>query len=165
MDYAGAGGTFEVIRHHLDNLMVRGPPRGYFPELIKSVLVVSPRNVLQAQAFFGGYGIHIVTGSRNLRGLRGVKGCAGSLAGGESGRLAVLSGKLGWGGSLAPAHRICGPVEVPPAGVVFRTTHHPDIGMAFQVVLCEGPLLLEGLLQARICGLRVPTRHPGKDGN
>ena len=35
---------------------------------------------------------------------------------------------------MAPAHRICGPVEVPPAGVVFRTTHHPDIGMALKLV-------------------------------
>ena len=43
--------------------MVRGPPRGYFPETIKSILVMYPRNFPQAEAFFQGYRLHIVTGS------------------------------------------------------------------------------------------------------
>ena len=51
-DESGAGGTFGGIRQHLDNLMVRGPPQGYFPYLTNSILGMSPRNVLQAEAFF-----------------------------------------------------------------------------------------------------------------
>ena len=46
--------------------MVRGPPRGYFPKPTRIILVVSPRNVLQAEAFFCGYGLEIVMGSRYL---------------------------------------------------------------------------------------------------
>ena len=69
----GAGGTFEGIRRHLDYFMVQGPLRGYFLEQTKSVLVVSPRNVPGAEAFFRGYGLKIVTGSQHL-GICGVKG-------------------------------------------------------------------------------------------
>ena len=63
-DAAGEGGTFEGIHLHLDNMVVRGPPRGYFPEPTKSIFVVSLRNVLRAEAFFQGYRLQIVTGSR-----------------------------------------------------------------------------------------------------
>ena len=51
-DGAGADGIFELIRRHLNELMVQGPPRGYLSELTKSVLVVSLRNVPRAEAFF-----------------------------------------------------------------------------------------------------------------
>ena len=44
-DDAGAGGTNNGIHHHLDDLMVRGPPYGYFPESTKSILGVCPRNL------------------------------------------------------------------------------------------------------------------------
>ena len=43
------------------------------------------------------------------RGIRGFKGGEGFLAGGQSGRLVVFSGHLGWGGALAPADCIRGP--------------------------------------------------------
>ena len=46
--------------------MVRGAPQGYFPDPSKSILVVYPRNILRAEAFFQGYGLQIVTGSRYL---------------------------------------------------------------------------------------------------
>ena len=49
--------------------MVRGPPCGYFPEMTKSILVVSPWNVPRAEAFFRGYGLEIVTGSRYIGGF------------------------------------------------------------------------------------------------
>ena len=51
-DGSGAGGTFANIQRHLDYLMVQGPPRGYFPEPTKSIVVVSHRNVPLAEAFF-----------------------------------------------------------------------------------------------------------------
>ena len=47
-DDAGAGGTFEGIHRHLDDLIVQGPPHSYFPEPTKSVSVVSPRNIPRA---------------------------------------------------------------------------------------------------------------------
>ena len=62
----GVGGTFTGIYRHLDDLIVQGPPRGYLLEPIKNILVVSPRNVPWAEAFFWGYRLKIVTGSSNL---------------------------------------------------------------------------------------------------
>ena len=56
---------------HVDNLMVIGPPRGNFPYLTKTILVMSPRNVPQAEAFFRGYILQIVTGRRYLWGFMG----------------------------------------------------------------------------------------------
>ena len=45
VDDAGEGVNIEGIQRHLDDLMVRGTPRGYFPEPTKNILVVSPRNL------------------------------------------------------------------------------------------------------------------------
>ena len=56
-DSAGLGGTFKGIRSHIDNLIVRGHPRGYFPDITKSILVMSPWNIPRAEAFFWGYGL------------------------------------------------------------------------------------------------------------
>ena len=53
--------------------MVQGTPRSYLPEPTKSVLVVSPWNVLWAEAFFRVYGLHIVRGGRYLGGFMGSK--------------------------------------------------------------------------------------------
>ena len=53
-DY-GAGVTFEGIRLHLDDLMVWGTPRGYFPDPTKNVLVMSLRDVLHIKALFRGH--------------------------------------------------------------------------------------------------------------
>ena len=70
-DDAGVGGNFEGIRQHLDYLMVRGPLQGYFPELTKSILVVSHRNAPRIEALFRGYGIQIVTLSHYIRSFVG----------------------------------------------------------------------------------------------
>ena len=56
---------------HLRELQTRGPPRGYFPESTKSILVVDPRNVARAKEFFRGMGLQVVTGSRYLGGFIG----------------------------------------------------------------------------------------------
>ena len=72
-DDAWAGGTFEGIRHHLDKMIVQGPPHDYFLETTKSVLFMSPHNVLRAEAFFWGYRLHIVTGRQYLRGFVGTE--------------------------------------------------------------------------------------------
>ena len=53
--------------------MVRGTPRGYFPEPTNIILIVSPWNVLQSEAFFQGYGLHIMMGSLYLGGFVGYK--------------------------------------------------------------------------------------------
>ena len=73
VDDARAGVTFEGIRLHLDNLVVRGPLHGYSLEPTKSVLVMSPRNVPQEETFFMGYGLSTVTGSHYLRHFVGSK--------------------------------------------------------------------------------------------
>ena len=60
-DDAGAGGKFIFFFFaHLWNLQARGPPRGYFPEPTKSILVVAPRNVARAEWFFRGMGLKVV---------------------------------------------------------------------------------------------------------
>ena len=45
--YAGAGGKFVHILAHLWDLQARGPPRGFYPEPTKIILVMAPRNVAQ----------------------------------------------------------------------------------------------------------------------
>ena len=65
-DEARVGGTFAGIRSHLDNLMVRGTRQEYFLDTNKIIMVVSPWNVPRAEAFFFGYVLEIVTGSRYL---------------------------------------------------------------------------------------------------
>ena len=65
-DDAGAGGKFEQIIAHIRDLQERGPPRGYYPEPTKNILVVAPRNVAQAEEFFRGMVIKVVTGHQYL---------------------------------------------------------------------------------------------------
>ena len=72
-DDAGGGVTFKSIWRHLHYLMVIGSLRGYFPEPANIILVLSPWNVLQAEAFFQGYVLQIGTGSRYLGGFVGSK--------------------------------------------------------------------------------------------
>ena len=68
---AGAGGKLGDIMAHFRDLQLRGPARGYYPEPIKSILVVAKRNVPRAKEYFRGIGIQVVTGSRYLGGLVG----------------------------------------------------------------------------------------------
>ena len=56
---------------HLREFQARGPPKGYFLEPTKSILVVDPRNVARAQDFFCGTGIKVVTGNRYIGGFIG----------------------------------------------------------------------------------------------
>ena len=70
-DDTGSGGKFPHILVHLRDLQARGPPRGYFPELTKSILVVAPTNVAQAEDFFREMGLKGATGRRYLGGFIG----------------------------------------------------------------------------------------------
>ena len=70
-DNAGAGGTFTLLQAHLDDILSQGPTRGYFPELIKSILVVSIHNVVWAQRLCHMRGLVIVTRSLYLGGYIG----------------------------------------------------------------------------------------------
>ena len=57
------GGEFRHTLEHFQDLQARGPPRDYFPELTKSILVVAPRNVARAEELFRVVLMKIVTGS------------------------------------------------------------------------------------------------------
>ena len=70
-DDAGAGGKFLHILAHLRDLKLRGPTRGYYSELTKSILVEALQNVSRAEEFFHGIGIKVVTGNRYLGGFIG----------------------------------------------------------------------------------------------
>ena len=52
-DDAGAGGTFQQILEHFRDLQASVPDRGYYPEPTKSILVVAPGNVSQAEEHLG----------------------------------------------------------------------------------------------------------------
>ena len=68
-DDARAWGTFHHILAHFWDMQARGPPRGYFPDPTKSILVVAPGNVTRAEDFLQGMVMQIVTGSRYLGGF------------------------------------------------------------------------------------------------
>ena len=59
---------FQQILEHFWDLQARGPARGYYLEPTKSVLVVAPGNLSQAEEHFRGLGIRVVTGHRYLGG-------------------------------------------------------------------------------------------------
>ena len=62
---------------HLRDLQAWGPTRGYYPDPNKSILVVAPGNVSQAEEHFQGLGIRVVTGHRYLGGYIGDKEAEG----------------------------------------------------------------------------------------
>ena len=66
-----SGDTFPHTLSHLDNIMVWGPPRGYFPDPTKSVLGVLETNLSFTESFFSGKGITIFTRRRYLGGYIG----------------------------------------------------------------------------------------------
>ena len=53
---AGGVGVFQQILYHLLEMQARVPPRVYFPEPTKSILVMVARNVARAEEFFRGMG-------------------------------------------------------------------------------------------------------------
>ena len=66
-DDAVMGGTFEALHDHMRDLLVKVSPWGYLPDLTKSILDVSPRNIHQAYAHLQGMGVRVVTGICYLR--------------------------------------------------------------------------------------------------
>ena len=68
-------GLVHLLRYIRENntlgLKWRGPARGYYPEPIKSILVVSPGNVAHTEEHFRGLGIRVGTGNRYLGGFIG----------------------------------------------------------------------------------------------
>jgi len=72
-DDAGAGGHFNRITRYFEKLQEFGPPRGYFPEPSKSILIVKEHNKERAEVCFADFGFKVVTGSRYLGGFIGDK--------------------------------------------------------------------------------------------
>ena len=70
-DDAGAGGKLSHILEHLWDLQARGTARGYYWDPTKSILVVAPVNVSQAEELFWRMGIQLVTGHRYIGGFIG----------------------------------------------------------------------------------------------
>jgi len=70
-DDASAGGSLSDLHEWLSLLCSRGPTCGYFPEPTKSFVVVSERFKGEAEAVFGGLGVHVVTGHKFLGGFIG----------------------------------------------------------------------------------------------
>ena len=70
-DFAKVWVTCERILDHFQDMQARGPPRGYFLDSNKSILVVAPRNVPMAEEFFQGMGVKIMTRIRYLGGFVG----------------------------------------------------------------------------------------------
>ena len=70
-DDMGWEGKFPHILAHLQDFQARGPPRGYFLEPTKSILVVAQGNMDRAEEFFRGMGLKFVKGSWYLGGFIG----------------------------------------------------------------------------------------------
>ena len=60
---AGLEGNFKALQDHMQEIMVRGHLRGYFPDPTKSILAVSPRNVQRMEVHSSGMGVRMVTES------------------------------------------------------------------------------------------------------
>ena len=120
-----AGGTFEGIRSHQDDVMARGPPASFLPRSDQK----NPGRVSPERTAGGGIlpGLQPQSSDRKFlpQGVRRHQVGAESLAG-EEGRLMVgFGGHLGRGGASAPADCIHGPEEVPSAGLVLHAMRHP----------------------------------------
>jgi hypothetical protein len=70
-DDASATGPLTQIKHWFEDLMLKGPAYGYYPEPEKSYLVVDPSNVDKAREIFGNLGVRVVNGQRFLGGYVG----------------------------------------------------------------------------------------------
>ena len=94
---AGAGGTFQQIQGHFQDLQARGPDRGYYPEPTKSILVMAPGNIARDEEHFRGLGIRVVTGHRNLGGYIGDAEAEKGVATGKNPRVDGVSKNYFWG--------------------------------------------------------------------
>ena len=48
-DDTGTGGHFVALHYHMEDLLVHRLLQGYFPDTTKSILVVSPKNILWSE--------------------------------------------------------------------------------------------------------------------
>ena len=71
-DNATAGGNFEEIETVFSSLLSKGPARGYFPNLTKSILAVKHAMVKRAKARFNHLEFQVTTGTRYLGSFVGV---------------------------------------------------------------------------------------------
>ena len=67
-DNAEVGGDFTRFQAHLEDILARIPPKGYFLETTNSILVISVQIVTRVQYFFCSIGLKIVTGNWYLGG-------------------------------------------------------------------------------------------------
>ena len=65
-DDVDTGWKFAALQGHIRDMMVGGPPQGYFPCPIKRILIISHLNVLREEEYFSGMGVRVVTGSYYL---------------------------------------------------------------------------------------------------
>ena len=66
-DDALAGGSLQNLRCWWDNLICLGPDFGYFPNAVKTCLIVKPQHLHKARALFWGIGVVITdAGKRHL---------------------------------------------------------------------------------------------------
>jgi hypothetical protein len=72
-DDAGAGGSFTDLRQFFLWLQEIGPAYGYFPEPLKSILIVRTHNRTRTSSTFDNLGFKVQTGSRYLGGYIGSK--------------------------------------------------------------------------------------------
>ena len=70
-DDGAAGGKWDDILRWYEALADLGPPRGYFPEPSKSILIVHPSQVDKARLKFQSLGLKVKTGHRYLGGFIG----------------------------------------------------------------------------------------------
>ena len=115
-------------------MQTRGPPRGYFPDPTKSILVVPPRNVPREDEFFREMGAKIVTGSRYLGGLVG-DGTAEEICLEEKGKVWAESAKTLVGVSHKnPQYAYAGMQKSLQQEWTFMQRVAPGIGYAFGTV-------------------------------
>ena len=66
-DDAAAGGSLQSLRSWWNHLTALGPDYGYFPNAVKTCLIVKPQHLRKARALFHGTGVVITdAGKRHL---------------------------------------------------------------------------------------------------
>ena len=104
---ARVGGNFVIIREHIQDMMVCGPPWGYFQDPTKRMLVVSTRNIQRAEEYFRGIKVRMFTRSRYLGEFIGDPVLEKEWLDEKVKRVGVLVGSVGWGGAPTSPDSIC----------------------------------------------------------
>ena len=168
VDDAAVGGTFAEVQAHFQDLQVWVPAQGYYPELTKSILVVTPGNVARDEDHFRGMGIRVVTGHRYLGGFLGdgssEKEWLGTKVEGWTESIATLAGVA----LKHPQSAYAGPQKSLQQEWAFVQRVTPGVGAAFAPV---EEALREVFLSALFRGLteglptsentRLPVKHAG----